>query len=564
MNHCFYTFATHIKPTMTKRNIIFGFILLSFIFGNSLIAQTSKNAESTVPKLVVVLSVDQMRTDYLTRYWNKFQAGGFKRLVNEGANCSNAQLNLHIQKISTGTSTLFTGAFPASHGIVNDTWYDRLKKKEINCINDDYFITVGSDSKEGERSAAKLLSPTIGDLIKINTQNKSKVFSVAMNDVSAVLSAGHAANGAYWFDSQNGNMISSSYYVDVFPEWVREFNAKGYAKTFTQRDWTTLLPISGYDESLADAYILEKGYYDKWNTFPYSMKKLKEKAGSYKFLKTTPFGNSIIKDFTTSLILAEDLGRDEYPDFLAVTFTSMDYENNSFGPASVEMEDTYLRLDQDIASILDFIDKRVGKGNSLVILTSTCSSVYPVDYLKEEFNMPAGTFSPESAIALLKSFLNITYGQGDWIEVVSDQQIYFNRELLDKKNIKPEDIETKTAGFINQFEGVKIALTSASFGQGDYAKGQLAAIANSYNFKRSGDVLFQLEDGWQPVYKYQRTIYNDNSNIPFILHGNTITHKQIYSKTMAEDMVPTILQILHMPIPDQCSGNILEEVFGQQ
>ncbi len=546
---------------MTNLNILGIFVLLTFLCGKSLTAQNNKNSGSGVPKLVVVLSVDQMRTDYLTRYWNKFQSGGFKRLVNEGAVCNNAQLDLHVQKISTGTATLFTGVYPAAHGIVNDSWYDRLRKKEINCTADDYFITVGSDSKEGERSAARLLSPTIGDLIKINSRNKSKVFSVAMNDVSAIFSAGHAANGAYWFDNQNGNMISSSYYIDIFPEWVRIFNAKGYAKSFTQYDWTTLLPVISYDESLEDNYILEKGYYDKWNVFPYNLKKIKEKAGNYKFLKTTPFGNSIIKDFATNLILSEDLGKDEFPDFLAVTFTSMDYENNSFGPASVEMEDTYLRLDQDIASILDFLDQRVGKGNSLVILTSTCSSVYPVDYMKEEFNMPVGTFSPESAVALLKSFLNITYGQGDWIEVIGDQQLYFNRDLLEKKNISLSEIQTKTANFINQFEGVKIALPSTSFEQGDYTKGQLAVIANSYNFKRSGDVLYQLEDGWQPVYKYQRTIYNDNSNIPLILYGNAIKPVQIRSKIQGEDMVPTILEILHMPIPDHCAGKILEDVL---
>lgn len=546
---------------MTKLNILIVFILLTFLSENALIAQSSKNSDVSVPRLVVVLSVDQMRTDYLTRYWNKFQSGGFKRLVNEGAVCSNAQLDLHIQKISTGTATMFTGAFPGVHGIVNDSWLDRLKKKEINCIADDYFITVGSDSKEGERSAAKLLSPTIGDLIKINTRNKSKVFSIAMNDVSAVLSAGHSANGAYWFDTQNGNMISSSYYVDIFPEWVRQFNEKEFAKIYTQRNWTTLLPIASYQESIADNYILEKGYYDKWNTFPYDMKKLKDKAGSYKFLKTTPYGNTIVKDFTTNLILAESLGKDEYPDFLAVTFTSMDYENNSFGPESIEMEDTYLRLDQDIALLMDFLDKVVGKGNSLVVLTSTCSSTYPINYLKEEFNMPVGTFSPESAVALLKSFLNITYGQGDWIEVAGDQQLYFNRELLEKKNISPEDIQTKAANFINQFEGVKIALPSASFAQGDYSKGQLAVIANSYNFKRSGDVLYQLEDGWQPVYKYQRTIYNDNSNIPFIMHGSAVKHMQIRRKILGEDMVPTILEILNMPIPDHCAGNILEEIL---
>lgn len=537
------------------------FALLTFLCGNSLIAQPNKNTERSVPKLVVILSVDQMRTDYLSRYWNKFQEGGFKRLMNEGAVCSNAQLDLHVQKISTGTATLFTGVYPAAHGIVNDTWYDRLKKKEINCTADDYFITVGSDSKEGERSAARLLSPTIGDLIKINTHNKSKVYSVAMNDVSAILSAGHAADGAYWFDTQNGNMISSSYYIDVFPEWVRQFNEKEFAKTYSQRDWTTLLPIKSYEESLADDYILEKGYYDKWNTFPYDLKKIKDKAGSYKFLKTTPFGNTMVKDFAINLIIAEKLGSDEHPDLLTATFTSMDYENSSFGPTSVEMEDTYLRLDQEIALLLDFLDKSVGKGNSLVVLTSACSANYPVDYMKEEFNMPIGNFSPESAIALLKSFLNITYGQGDWIELIGDQQLYFNRELLEKKNVSLADIQTKTANFINQFEGVKIALPSTSFEQGDYTKGQLAVIANSYNFKRSGDVLYQLEDGWQPVFKYQKTIYNDNSNIPFIMHGNSVKQIRIRNKIMGEDMVPSILEILHMPIPDHCAGNILEEVL---
>jgi arylsulfatase A-like enzyme len=239
----------------------------------------------------------------------------------------------------------------------------------------------------------------------------------------------------------------------------------------------------------------------------------------------------------------------------------MDYENSSFGPASVEMEDTYLRLDQDIATVLDFIDKRLGKGNALIVLTSACSSVYPLAYMKEEFNMPVGAFSPESAIALLKSFLNITYGQGNWIEVVGDQQLYFNRELLEKKNVSLAEIQTKTASFINQFEGVKIALPSTSFEQGDYTKGQLAVIANSFNFKRSGDVLYMLEDGWQPVYKYQKTFYNDNAGIPFIFYGNSVKQSQIRSKTFGEDMVPTILEILKMHIPDHCSGRILEEVL---
>jgi arylsulfatase A-like enzyme len=291
------------------------------------------------------------------------------------------------------------------------------------------------------------------------------------------------------------------------------------------------------------------------------MKKLKEKAISYKFLKTTPFANNIIRDFATSLILAEKLGKDEFPDLLNLTFTSMDYENSSFGPASVEMEDTYLRLDQDIALLLDFIDKTIGKNNSLVVLTSSCSSNYPVDYLKEEFRMPVGTFSPENAVALLKSFLNITYGQGDWIEFVGDHQIYFNRDLLEKKNVSPGDIQTKTANFINQFEGVKIALPSASFAQGDYTKGQLAVIANSYNFKRSGDVLYQLEEGWQPVYKFEKTNYTDNSGIPLIFYGSSLQHRQVREKVKGIDVVPTILELLHISVPDHCSGSPIRSIF---
>lgn len=561
MIFCFCTFAHLLLQGMISLKIFRTFLLLTFLAGNSLIAQNNKNSGTNSPRLVLVISVDQMRPDYLARYWNKFQSGGFKRLVNEGAVFSNAKLDLHVQKFSTGTATLFTGVYPSVNGIINDSWYDRLKKKEVNCIADDYYITVGSDSKEGERSAKKLLSPTIGDLIKINTNNKAKVFSVAMNDVSAVLSAGHAADGAYWLDNQNGNMISSSYYVDIFPEWVRQFNEKAIAKTYSQREWTTLLPLTSYEESNTDDYVLEKGFSDKWNTFPYSMKKLKEAVGSYKYLKTTPYGNNLLRDFALNLMISEKLGKDEYPDYLAVTFSSMDYENNSFGPASVEMEDTYLRLDQDIALLLDYLDKAIGKENSLVVLTSTCSSMYPTDFLKEEYNMPVGNISPENMVALLKSFLNITFGQGDWIEVIGDQQLYFNLDLIEKKNISFEEIQEKTASFINQFEGIKIALPSSSFAQGDYTKGQLAVIANSYNFKRSGDVLYILEDGWQPAYKFQKVIYNDNSNIPLILYGNAVKNTRIRKEANALDIFPTIMEILNMSVPDHCRGGILEEVL---
>lgn len=548
---------------MTIRLRILLFTVISFLSLPSF-AQRAPVAPSDQVKLVVVLNIEQMRPDYISRYWNKFQQGGFRRLMDNGAVCANTSMNLQIQKPVTGVPTLFTGVYPNRHGIVNEQWYNRLKQKEIDALSDDYYITVGSDSKDGQVSAAKLLSPTIGDVLKLNTQNVAKVFSVALNAKSAVLSAGHAADGAYWMDDQTGNMISSSYYVDEFPNWVRDFNDKKFADQYLDRDWTTLLPMSSYTESVDDNYLLEPGYYDKWNTFPYNLSKLEKRAGSYKLLKTTPFGNAMVNDFAIALIDAEQMGQDNVPDLLAINYSSMDYENGSFGPNSVEMEDLYLRLDRNIEHLLYYLDKEVGQNNYLVVLSSACSSSYPVNYLKEEFRMPVGYVAPESMVALMKSYFNITYGQGDWIEYVSDQQIYLNRDLIEKKHMKLGEVQAKAAAFIIQFEGVKLALPASDFERGDFTESQLTAMANSYNYKRSGDVLYELEEGWQPQYKYKRTNYTDNAHIPLIWFGKDIRRTQVKDAVEATDVVPTILHILGYSTPSQCHGRILNSILTKQ
>ncbi len=535
--------------------------LLLCVVAMPVVAQQVPLSAESQTRLVVVLNVEQMRTDYISRFWNQLQEGGFKRLVNDGMVCENASMDLHIQKTVTGVPTLFTGVYPSRHGIVNDSWYDRLRQNDVDALRDDYFMTVGSDSKEGQLSAVKLLSPTIGDVLKLSSQNLSKVFSVALNANSAVFSAGHSADGAYWMDEQTGNMISSSYFVDQFPDWVRTFNDKGFAEMYVNRDWETLLPSTSYTESLADDYVLEPGYYEKWNTLPYNLSKLKSRAGSYKILKTTPFGNTIVKDFALALIEAEELGQDHTPDLLAVNFSSMDYEQGAFNPHSVEIQDLYLRLDRNIEHLLNYLDKQVGRDQYMVVLSSACSTGYPVNYLKEEFNMPVGFVAPERMVALLKSYLNISYGQGEWVEFIGDQQIYLNRDLIEKEGLELGRVQEKAAAFINQFEGVKLALPAISFEQGDYMKSQLAVIANSFNFKRSGDILYALEDGWQPEYKYKRTIYNDNSRIPLIWYGKGIGKGSSLKQVEAVDMVPTILYSLGMGIPKHCTGRIIEDVL---
>ena len=558
--HIFLIFGTFQEQTAMK--LLFrelSIVLILSVFSLSVAKGQSPAGPKT--KLVLIINVEQMRSDYLVRYANKFQNDGFMRLINHGAVCSNASMNLHIQKCVTGVPTLMTGAYPDRHGIINEIWMDRLKEKQVDAVEDKNYITVGSDSNEGQRSAKQLLSPTLGDGLKLITNGNAKVFSVSLNDYSAVLSAGHAADGAYWMDNQTGNMISSSYYVDQFPSWAFSFNSKQMVESFANRDWTTLLPLGSYEASVEDDNTFEKGYYEKWNTFPYNLKKLISTEGSYRVLKTTPYGNRLIKDFAVNLIENERLGRDDVPDLLTINFSSMDFANNLFGPSSVEMEDTYLRLDQDIAGLLDYVDKNIGLSNTLVILTSSCSSSYSVDFLQQKYNMPAGYVSPESMVALMKSYLNITYGQGNWVEFVMDQQIYFNRQLIEKQKIPLDEFLSKAASFINQFEGVKIALPSSGFEQGDYATSLLTTISKSYNFKRSGDILFMLEDGWQPQFKYRKVIYTDNSRIPMVWMGSAIKTGRNREKVDAIDMVPTIFDILGLDIPSHCEGRVIQEIL---
>ncbi len=542
---------------------LFAILLVIASFSiNSVQAQRKTEEDTKHPKLVMGIVVENMRPDYIQRFWNKFQPNGFKKLYTNGAVCSNVNLTLHVQNYASGTASLFTGVNPSVHGIIGKTWYDRLKIKEQECTEDDYYFTVGADTKSGNASPVKLLSNTITDNLKILSRGKSKVFSIAMNRESAIFSAGHAADGAYWLDPESGRMISSSFYISTFPDWVRNFNGENMAEMYSYRNWTTLLPETEYTESLEDGYLLEKGYYSKWNTFPHTISKYVKKAGNYNPLKTTPYANLIVKDFTLRLLDNEEVGTDDNTDFITAVFSSMDYENGSFGPASVEMEDSYLYLDQYIGQLIEATEKKFGKDHVLFFLTANTSASYPVDYLKEEFHLPVNDFSPESAIALLNSFLNITYGDNKWIEYYDDFQIYLDHSLIEKKNIDLNEMRDVTSNFINQFEGVQIAMPAYQLEQGSSVSGMLAPLYKSYVKNRSGDFLYSLKEGWQPTYKYKHVNYTDQSHIPLVFYGAGIQAQRISKKYNAIDLAPTISELIQIPKPDRCQGEIIKELLS--
>lgn len=544
-----------------KYSVISFTIVLFLFFSRLTNAQQSQAEVSNNPKVVIGIVVENMRPDYIQRYWNKFEANGFKKLYTLGAVCTNVKLTQHIQNYASGTATLFTGVNPSMHGIINKNWYDKFDEKETECTEDSYYITVGADTKAGNASPKKLLMNTITDNLKIFSMGKSKVFSVALNRESAIFSAGHAADAAYWFDVESGRMISSSFYVNMFPDWVRLFNSENYAEKYSYRNWTPLLPEISYTESLRDDYLLEKGYFGGNNTFPHTISKYLKEANDFKPFKTTPSANLMIKDFTLKMMESEGIGSDENTDFVTVVFSSMDYENGSFGPASLEMEDTYLYLDKYIAEFVSASENKFGKENVVFFLTANTSASYPVDYLKEEFHLPVDNFNIESTIALLTSYLNITYGEEKWIEYNDEHQIYINRKLIAKHKLDLNEFQTVTSAFINEFEGVLVSMPAYLLERGIQANGMLEPLYKTFVRTRSGDILFVLKEGWQPAYKFKKVNYTDQSHIPLVFYGANIKPGKITGKYDAIDLVPTLSEVLKIPLPDKSQGKIIDEII---
>ena len=543
-----------------KAIVVLGFILL--FLGGPTTAQNNEPLNSDKPKVVIGIVVENMRPDYIQRYWDKFQSNGFKKIYTQGAVCKNVKLTLHEQNYASGTATLFTGVHPSIHGIVSNKWYDRLKKKEIDSTEDDYYFTVGADTKAGAASPQNLLSTTLTDNLKILSGGKAKIFSAALNRESAIFAAGHAADGAYWFDTESGRMISSSFYVSTFPDWVRLFNSENYADIYSHRTWTTLLPETEYTESLRDDYLLERGYFGEFNTFPHSINKYISRTNDFRPFKTTPSANMMIKDFTLRLLENEEIGTDNITDFVTAVFSSMDYENGSFGPASIEMEDTYLYLDQYIGELIDAAEQKFGKDNVLFFLTANTSASYPVEYLKEEFHLTVDYFNVESAIALLTSYLNITYGEEKWIEHYSDLQLYLDHDIINKSdNVTLNEMREVSSNFINQFTGIQVSMPAFQLEQGSSANGLFEPLYNTYFKNRSGDFIYTLKEGWQPGYKFKRANYTDQSRIPIVIWGKGIKAQTISTTHNAVDLVPTLAELISVPLPDKCQGKIIKEII---
>ncbi|UKJ05927.1 alkaline phosphatase PafA [Solitalea lacus] len=520
-------------------------------------AQSSTKQTPTKPKLVVGIVVDQMRYDYLYRYFDKYSSGGFKRLMQQGSNCKNNHYSYVPTYTGPGHASVYTGSVPAINGIAGNDWYDKNIKKGMYCTEDTTVVTVGSTSKAGLMSPKNLLVTTITDQLRLSNNFGSRVIGVSQKDRGSILPAGHTANAAYWFDSSAGNWITSSFYMNELPKWVKEVNEKRPADSYLNQIWTTLLPINQYTESATDDQAFERPLPgEEKPVFPH-------KAVNYEVLRTTPFGNTLTKDFAINILKNEQLGKGKYTDFLAVSFSSTDYVGHAFGPNSIEAQDTYMRLDKDISELLTFLDSYLGKENVLVFLTADHGVANVAGY-NLSVKIPAGINDDRKISKALNTHLSEKLGDGKWIEYAINDQLYFNHSFLKEKSVKYEDVFTLVKDFLMQLDGIANVIDLNNISNALVPDYQLRMIKNGINVKRSGDVYIMEKPSWMSGSKMQGTthgsIYTNDTHVPLIWYGWNIQPKSISQRTEIVDIAATLATLLNIQEPVGCVGLPIQDL----
>lgn len=542
---------------MLRRSVL----LFTFYFFTAVaFAQALLQGPSGKPKLVVGLVIDQMRWDYMYRFNALYGEGGFKRLLKDGFSAENTFIPYVPTYTAVGHTCIYTGSVPAISGIVGNNWFDKTTGKNVYCTDDSTVSGVGSSSKWGKMSPDNLWVTTITDELRLSNNFKSKVIGVALKDRGSILPAGHSANAAYWYDA--GKWITSTHYMTALPAWVDQFNGKDLAGKYMSRDWTTLLPPGSYNLSTEDDKPYENNINgEKTVTFPHKLSLIPENI-KYESFRTTPFANTFTFDFAKAAIENENLGKNTVTDFLAVSISSTDYIGHAFGPNSVEIEDTYLRLDRDIADFLTYLDAKLGKGNYTLFLSADHAVAHIPAFLAEH-KIPGGNFEDGDLKKELNQVIETSFGVANVVLSLQNYQVYLNIAELEKQGkdvaaVKKTVIKTlqEKPFIITAFETDKLAAVTLP-------EPQKTMLANGYNNKRSGDIQFTLKPGYFDGGKKGTThgLWNPyDAHIPCVFFGWGVKPGKTNRETYMTDIAPTIAAMLHIQMPNGCVGKVITEL----
>lgn len=543
------------------KSAIFYFFTTILLFSNCKFSETPVKK----PKLVIGIVIDQMRYDYLTRFADRYGKDGFNRILKNGFSLENAHYNFTPTYTAVGHASIYAGTSPNNHGIISNNWYDKVLKKSIYCVDDANYKTIGNDGIVGQKSPHRLYTTTVADQLQLAQNMQGKTIGIAIKDRSAILPVGHTANAAYWYDAGNKNQwITSSFYMEELPDWVKAFNSNNKADAYLNETWETLYDIKTYSQSRADNNIYENNLNGQEKpVFPKDLKKLREQNDNFSLIKTIPAGNTYTVDFAKAVIKGEQLGKSEFTDFLAVSFSSTDYVGHRYGVASVETEDTYLRLDKDLAHFFNFLDTEVGKENYTLFLTADHAAVHVPSYL-QSLKIPAHYISTAKLKKFLSDITQKYFNSKELIENVSNYQIFLNQEKIEALGFNKNTVAQRLADEVLSFDKIYKAVTAETLQTTNFTEGIMHSLQQGYNPKFSGDVLMIP---YPATLNYSRkgtshgSGYSYDTHVPVIFYGNGIKKGASKKTYKIIDIAPTISNLLKIEAPNGTSGKIIEEVL---
>jgi predicted AlkP superfamily pyrophosphatase or phosphodiesterase len=520
------------------------------------------------PKLVVGIVVDQMRWDYLFRYYDRYQNNGFKRLLNEGFSCDNTQVDYIPTFTAPGHTCIYTGSVPAIHGIAGNDFIIQATGKSMYCTEDTSVKTVGSTSTAGQMSPRNLLTNTVTDELRLATNFRSKVIGIALKDRGGILPAGHTANAAYWFDDKTGNWITSTYYMTDLPKWVKDFNDQKLAETYLKSDWTPLYPIDTYLQSTPDNSKYE-GKFKGTDAPTLPVKTSALYKGNLGLIRSTPYGNTISFDLAVAAVNGEQLGQHDVTDFLALSLSSTDYIGHQFGINAVEIEDTYLRLDRELATFFTYLDAKVGKGNYTVFLTADHGAAHNTAFLNDH-GIPADVWDDGAVRDSLNKFLLSKYKVEKLVISLGNYQVNFNNATIKYAQLNEDAIKKDCVDFLMKQRGVAFAVDMKHTETASIPEELRTRIINGYSAEHSGAIQIILQPGWftghgsgdsGPTGTTHGTWNPYDTHIPLVFMGWGIQHGHLNRETHMTDIAPTVAALLHIQAPNGSIGKPIAEVL---
>lgn len=549
-------------------HLLFSFLLFFTLHApaESVESAEAETEYNETPSLVVGIMVDQMRPDYIARFWNHLGENGFKRLVNEGFTFTNAQFNYMPTSTGPGHASVWSGTTPSVHGVIGNSWYVRELDRSINVIEVPGYEAVGGDeNSSGNKGPGNLLTTTVGDELRLHTNNRAKVVGISRKDRGAILPAGHTGD-AYWYDGNTGNYITSTFYMDALPGWLVEFNERNLAQEYLSQPWETLYPIETYIESIEDNNAYEgliRG--EEAPVFPHDLPRLVEEHGhGTDLLSSTPFSDKHLKELAIAAIEGEKLGQRDVTDILAISFSVMDAVGHRYGGASKEAQDAFIRLDQYLGELFDYLDEKIGMDQVLVFLTSDHGAIHVPEYLADQ-RIPSVriNFSAENE-QKLRQYAESTYGQ-DFIINAGSYELFFDRDYIRSQNLGLGEVQRDIARFVTGFEGIAGAVDAETLAYSDFSRDILKRIQNGYNTVRSGDVKVWLEPNRYPSGGSTGTGHGSpwgyDTHAPMHWLGWKVPAGTSAYPTTVTDFASTVATFLKSPFPSGNTGKPLNDFF---